>query len=64
MSHIDDDLKGSAKAINMWHRVFLDYDFVSIVSGIAEGRLIFVLSNFKKNIRYTMTHILPEVTAS
>lgn len=41
--------------------ILLDDNFASIVSGIAEGRLIFV--NLKKSIRYTLTHIMPEVLA-
>lgn len=41
--------------------ILLDDNFSSIVSGIAEGRLIFV--NLKKSIRYTLTHAIPEIVA-
>ncbi|KXS21130.1 hypothetical protein M427DRAFT_93562 [Gonapodya prolifera JEL478] len=41
--------------------VLLDDNFASTVSGIEEGRLIFL--NLKKSVRYIMTHILPEVWA-
>lgn len=41
--------------------ILLDDNFPSIVHGIAEGRLIF--ANLKKSIRYTITHIIPEVMA-
>ena len=41
--------------------ILLDDNFSSIVSGIEEGRLIFV--NLKKSIQYTLTHIMPEVLA-
>ena len=56
MNHTASDV--SKEAANM---ILLDDNFVSIVSGIAEGRLIF--SNLKKSIRYTLTHITPEVLA-
>ncbi|KAI8919750.1 hypothetical protein BC831DRAFT_100360 [Entophlyctis helioformis] len=39
--------------------ILLDDNFASTVRGIQEGRLIF--SNLKKAIRYSLTHILPEV---
>lgn len=39
--------------------ILLDDNFCSIVSGIAEGRLIF--ANLKKSIRYTITHTMGEV---
>ncbi|KAJ9061497.1 hypothetical protein DSO57_1020076 [Entomophthora muscae] len=39
--------------------ILLDDNFVSIVRGIEEGRLIF--SNLKKSIRYTLTHAMPEI---
>ena len=39
--------------------ILLDDNFASIVVGIAEGRLIF--ENLKKSIRYTLTHLLPEI---
>ncbi|KAH9270427.1 hypothetical protein BASA83_007426 [Batrachochytrium salamandrivorans] len=45
--------KDSAKMI------LLDDNFASTVRGIQEGRLIFI--NLKKAIRYSLTHILPEV---
>lgn len=41
--------------------ILLDDNFPSIVHGIAEGRLIF--ANLKKSIRYTLTHMVPEVLA-
>ena len=41
--------------------ILLDDDFSSIVTGIAEGRLIF--ANLKKSIRYTLTHSTPEISA-
>lgn len=43
------------------HLILLDDNFVSIVAGVFEGRLIF--ENVKKSIRYTMTHITAEVSA-
>ncbi|EGF81882.1 hypothetical protein BATDEDRAFT_9944, partial [Batrachochytrium dendrobatidis JAM81] len=39
--------------------ILLDDNFASTVRGIQEGRLIFI--NLKKAIRYSLTHILPEV---
>lgn len=41
--------------------ILLDDNFPSIIHGIAEGRLIF--ANLKKSIRYTLTHMTPEVLA-
>jgi sodium/potassium-transporting ATPase subunit alpha len=41
--------------------ILLDDNFSSIVTGIAEGRLIF--ANLKKSIRYTLTHSTPEISA-
>lgn len=41
--------------------ILLDDRFTSIVPGVMEGRLIF--EDLKKSIRYTLTHILPEVAA-
>lgn len=41
--------------------ILLDDDFCSIVHGIEQGRLLF--ANLKKSIRYTLTHLLPEVAA-
>lgn len=43
------------------HMILLDDNFVSIVAGVFEGRLIF--ENLKKSIRYTLTHITSEVSA-
>ena len=40
--------------------ILLDDNFASIISGIEQGRLIF--ANLKKSIRYTLTHIMPEVS--
>ena len=56
MNHTASDV--SKEAANM---ILLDDNFVSIVAGIAEGRLIF--TNLKKSIRYTLTHIMPEVVS-
>lgn len=39
--------------------ILLDDNFASIVRGIEEGRLIFV--NLKKSIKYTISHITPEI---
>lgn len=39
--------------------ILLDDNFASIVRGIEEGRLIFV--NLKKSIKYTVSHITPEI---
>ncbi|KAL1920191.1 uncharacterized protein VTP21DRAFT_1337 [Calcarisporiella thermophila] len=39
--------------------ILLDDNFASTVHGIEEGRLIF--TNLKKSIRYTMSHITPEL---
>ena len=41
--------------------ILLDDNFNTIISGIVEGRLIF--ENLKKSIRYTLTHIFPEVSS-
>lgn len=41
--------------------ILLDDNFNTIVAGVAEGRLIF--ENLKKSIRYTLTHIFPEVSS-
>lgn len=41
--------------------ILLDDNFSSIVTGIMEGRLIF--ANLKKSIRYTLTHLTPEISA-
>lgn len=41
--------------------ILLDDNFPTIVNGIYEGRLVF--ANLKKSIRYTLTHIMPEVIA-
>lgn len=41
--------------------ILLDDRFATIVPGVLEGRLIY--QNLKKSIRYTMTHIFPEVAA-
>lgn len=42
------------------HMILLDDNFVSIVAGVFEGRLIF--ENVKKSIRYTLSHISAEVS--
>ncbi len=41
--------------------ILLDDNFNTIVDGVREGRLIF--ENLKKSIRYTLTHIFPEVSS-
>ncbi len=41
--------------------ILLDDRFATIVKGVLEGRLIY--QNLKKSIRYTLTHIFPEVAA-
>ena len=41
--------------------ILLDDNFNTIITGIAEGRLIF--ENLKKSIRYTLTHITAEITS-
>ena len=43
------------------HLILLDDNFVSIVAGVFEGRLIF--ENVKKSIRYTLTHITAEISS-
>jgi len=39
--------------------ILLDDNFVTVVHGITQGRLIF--ENLKKSIQYTLTHIFPEI---
>lgn len=39
--------------------ILLDDNFTTIVKGIEEGRLLF--ANLKKSIRYTLTHVMPQV---
>ncbi|KAL2918733.1 hypothetical protein HK105_201567 [Polyrhizophydium stewartii] len=39
--------------------ILLDDNFASTVRGIQEGRLIF--TNLKKAVRYSLTHLLPEI---
>lgn len=41
--------------------IILDDNFASITNGIEEGRLVY--ENLKKSIRYTLTHIMPEILA-
>lgn len=41
--------------------ILLDDNFNTIITGIAEGRLIF--ENLKKSIRYTLSHITTEITS-
>lgn len=41
--------------------ILLDDNFNTIISGIAEGRLIF--ENLKKSIRYTLSHITSEISS-
>lgn len=54
MNHSASDVSKEAAGI-----ILLNDDFATIVNGIYEGRLIF--SNLKKSIRYTLTHIMPEI---
>ncbi|GBB88727.1 hypothetical protein RclHR1_01530015 [Rhizophagus clarus] len=42
--------------------ILIDDNFASIIKGIEEGRLIF--TNLRKSIKYTLTHITPEVVVS
>jgi sodium/potassium-transporting ATPase subunit alpha len=56
MNHSASDVSKEAASM-----ILLDDNFPTIVAGIQEGRLIFV--NLKKSIRYTLTHIMPEVLA-
>jgi sodium/potassium-transporting ATPase subunit alpha len=41
--------------------ILMDDNFPTIVCGIAQGRLLF--ANLKKTIRYTLSHIFPEVAS-
>lgn len=54
MNHSASDVSKEAAAM-----ILLDDNFSTIVTGVHEGRLIFV--NLKKSVRYTLTHIMPEV---
>jgi sodium/potassium-transporting ATPase subunit alpha len=56
MNNTGSDVSKEAAAM-----ILLDDNFASIVTGIAQGRMIF--SNLKKSIRYTLTHIIPEAMA-
>ncbi|KAJ1929419.1 hypothetical protein IWQ60_001164 [Tieghemiomyces parasiticus] len=53
------NLSGSDVSKEAAAMILLDDNFASIVSGIEEGRLIFI--NLKKSIQYTVTHSTPEV---
>ena len=53
------NLTGSDMSKDAAALILLDDNFTSILAGIIEGRLIF--ENLKKSIRYTMTHIMPEI---
>lgn len=50
---------GSDVAQNAADLLLLDDNFVSIVRGVEQGRLIF--DNLKKSIAYTLVHIIPEI---
>jgi sodium/potassium-transporting ATPase subunit alpha len=41
--------------------ILLDDDFSTIAIGVFEGRLVF--ENLKKSLRYTLTHIVPELSS-
>ncbi|KAF1801576.1 hypothetical protein V8B55DRAFT_1472060 [Mucor lusitanicus] len=53
------NISGSDVSKDAAAMILLDDNFASIVSGIEEGRLIFV--NLKKSIQYTISHSMPEV---
>lgn len=55
------NLTGSDVSKEAAHMILLDDDFGTLVKGVFEGRLIF--ENIKKSIRYTLTHIFPEISA-
>ncbi|KAJ3330656.1 hypothetical protein HDU76_005170 [Blyttiomyces sp. JEL0837] len=54
-----DESEYHAIVIHAAAMILLDDNFASVVSGIKEGRLIFV--NLKKSISYVVSHIIPEV---
>ncbi|KUJ15206.1 P-type cation exchange, alpha subunit of ATPase [Mollisia scopiformis] len=53
------NLSGSDVSKEAAAMILLDDNFASIIRGIEEGRLIFV--NLKKSIKYTVSHITPEI---
>ncbi|KAF4636901.1 hypothetical protein G7Y89_g1176 [Cudoniella acicularis] len=53
------NMSGSDVSKEAASMILLDDNFASIIKGIEEGRLIFV--NLKKSIKYTISHIIPEV---
>lgn len=55
------NLTGSDVSKEAAAMILLDDNFATIVIGIEQGRLLF--ANLKKSIRYTLTHIMPEVLA-
>jgi sodium/potassium-transporting ATPase subunit alpha len=52
-------INGSDVAREVADAVLMDDNFASIVKGIEQGRLI--IDNMKKTIRYTLTHLMPEI---
>jgi sodium/potassium-transporting ATPase subunit alpha len=50
---------GSDVSINAADMILLDDNFISIVNGVEEGRLIF--DNLKKSIAYTLSSNIPEI---
>ncbi|KAF8328688.1 aminophospholipid-transporting P-type ATPase [Cantharellus anzutake] len=53
------NISGSDVSKESANMILLDDNFASIVKGVKEGRLIF--ANLKRSIKYTVTHIMPEV---
>jgi sodium/potassium-transporting ATPase subunit alpha len=54
-------LSGSDVSRDAAHVILMKDDFAAIVKGVKEGRTIF--DNITKTIGYTITHMLPEVSA-
>jgi len=54
-------MSGSDVSRDAAHVILMKDDFAAIVKGVEEGRTIF--DNITKTIGYTITHMLPEVTA-
>lgn len=53
------NISGSDVSKESANMILIDDNFASIVMGVKEGRLIF--ANLKRSIKYTVTHIMPEV---